>query len=744
MNKMVVPASLAEDDGINFFGGKALALGRMVRGGLRVPFAVCLSTRAYNQFVDATGIRGRIMLELGRKRFEDMRWEEIWDMSLRIRALFNNTPLPPDFKISLQEVIEPAFRDKAVVVRSSAVGEDSANASYAGVHESFVNVIGLESIMDHIKLVWASLWSDGAMLYRKELGLKVEESSMAVVIQEMIQGQRSGVAFSVNPNDSNQTVVEAVYGLNQGLVDGSVEPDRWILDRKTGSIISHYGPARDKTVALSSSGVSIEPLPAELAMLPPLNEDELAQVYRLTNMAESIFASPQDVEWTFDGSDLYILQSRPITTPPEDNDSRRTWYISLRRSFDSLKSLRKKIEDELIPAMVKAAEIRSELGGLSNYSLAEEIESRAEIYQKWKGIYWEEFIPFAHGVRLFGQVYNDVVRPKDPFEFIDLLAGGEMLSLQRNALLGEMAARLKESSESDLPNSLQLSRDEGLNKMMDGFLDKFAGSFVGAALSREGLAKVLLEMANHPTWERKTGVKSGSKSDSNSDSDPDSAADLRDAFLDHFHGSQRKDAEELLDLARASYRLRDDDNIYLGKIEAKVAEAEKVGLNRLGLGHDLSRTEILKALRDPNYIPLKDISPEKPKKVIPRQLVGQPAGPGIGSGPARVLREASDLYSFKSGEVMVCDAVDPNMTFIVPLCSAIVERRGGMLIHGAIIAREYGIPCVTGVPEAVDLIETGDILTVDGYLGVITVNRIDTAKKGLGISESMGAEARYR
>lgn len=335
-----------------------------------------------------------------------------------------------------------------------------------------------------------------------------------------------------------------------------------------------------------------------------------------------------------------------------------------------------------------------------------------------------------------------MVRPKDPFEFIDLLAGGEMLSLQRNALLGEMASRLKGSSDSDLPKSLQLSRDEGLNKMMDGFLEKFAGSFIGAALSREVLVNVLLEMANHQTWERKTGAKSGSNSNSNSD--PDSAANLRDAFLDHFHGSQRKDAEELLDLARASYRLRDDDNIYLGKIEANVAEAEKEGLKRLGRGHDFSRTEILKALRDPNYIPLKDIAPEKPKKVRPRQLVGQPAGPGIGSGPAKVLRDASDLYSFKSGEVMVCDAVDPNMTFIVPLCSAIVERRGGMLIHGAIIAREYGIPCVTGVPEAVDLIETGDILTVDGYLGVITVNRIDTAKKGLGISGSMGAEARYR
>ena len=73
--------------------------------------------------------------------------------------------------------------------------------------------------------------------------------------------------------------------------------------------------------------------------------------------------------------------------------------------------------------------------------------------------------------------------------------------------------------------------------------------------------------------------------------------------------------------------------------------------------------------------------------------------------------------------MLVCDAVDPNMTFVVPLCSAIVERRGGMLIHGAIIAREYGIPCVTGVPEAVELIETGDILTVDGYQGIVIIEK---------------------
>jgi pyruvate,water dikinase len=90
-------------------------------------------------------------------------------------------------------------------------------------------------------------------------------------------------------------------------------------------------------------------------------------------------------------------------------------------------------------------------------------------------------------------------------------------------------------------------------------------------------------------------------------------------------------------------------------------------------------------------------------------------------GKARVVLDASDLFSFQSGEILVCDAVDPAMTFVVPLASGIVERRGGMLIHGAIIAREYGIPCVTGVPDVVNQIRTGDFITVDGHLGIVII-----------------------
>jgi pyruvate,water dikinase len=106
-----------------------------------------------------------------------------------------------------------------------------------------------------------------------------------------------------------------------------------------------------------------------------------------------------------------------------------------------------------------------------------------------------------------------------------------------------------------------------------------------------------------------------------------------------------------------------------------------------------------------------------------RQLRGQPAGPGVARGPARVVVTTNDLFTVRRGEILVCDSIDPNMTFVIPLVSGIVERRGGMLVHGAIIAREYGLPCVTGIPDATSAICTGDELIVDGYYGLVIIHR---------------------
>jgi len=137
--------------------------------------------------------------------------------------------------------------------------------------------------------------------------------------------------------------------------------------------------------------------------------------------------------------------------------------------------------------------------------------------------------------------------------------------------------------------------------------------------------------------------------------------------------------------------------------------------------------QIIKALKDETESPTACVLPEAGLiegefMIKARQLVGQPAGAGIAFGTARVVQDSVGFsFQFKTGEVLVCDAVDPNMTFVVPLAAGIVERRGGMLIHGAIIAREYGIPCVTGIADAAKLIRTGDWVTVDGHMGIVII-----------------------
>jgi pyruvate,water dikinase len=252
--------------------------------------------------------------------------------------------------------------------------------------------------------------------------------------------------------------------------------------------------------------------------------------------------------------------------------------------------------------------------------------------------------------------------------------------------------------------------------MMDQFLGEFGDLFCGASSCPQGpgaLADLLQEMAKRP--HRLEGFASRD------------VKALQESFLSHFTGEKQAEAEDLLDLARASYRLRDDDNLHLGRIQAQLVKAAEELRQRGSAG-----TKVLRRL--PPDVQEMQADFEETSKSIKlegwqaavgrlkaRQIVGQPAGPGLARGPARVILSPSDLFQFKNGEILVCDAVDPNMTFVVPLAAAIVERRGGMLIHGSIIAREYGIPCVTGVPNAATLIHTGDTITVDGYLGIVTV-----------------------
>jgi len=201
----------------------------------------------------------------------------------------------------------------------------------------------------------------------------------------------------------------------------------------------------------------------------------------------------------------------------------------------------------------------------------------------------------------------------------------------------------------------------------------------------------------------------------------DPVDDLRARFIRMYPGGADA-ATDLLELGRASYRLRDDDNIHLGKIRSLVVDAEMEWTRRHGKEvrwADANASAPDSSVRAVSVQP-SDSGPGEP---ISRQIVGQPASQGIGDGLARVIFSFSDLEEFRNGEILVCDSIDPTMTWVCPLAAGIVERRGGMLIHGAIIAREYGVPCVTGVTGATERIRTGDRVTVDGFLGIVVIRR---------------------
>jgi pyruvate,water dikinase len=266
---------------------------------------------------------------------------------------------------------------------------------------------------------------------------------------------------------------------------------------------------------------------------------------------------------------------------------------------------------------------------------------------------------------------------------------------------------------------------EELDALVKEFMDITYGS--ERLLDRlDLLLHTLLELAADPDRGFETPQRAG----------PD-PAELERRFLERVGPARREEAAEMLRIGRVSWRLRDDDNLLLSRVESQLFRAVDLALDRLrvaGRVHgEPRRTEglisaIVTALSDPSGVPLELPAAEEAvsearhtSREKPRQLVGQPAAPGLATGKVCRVVAADDIRRFGAGEVLVCDAIQPMMTHLVPLAAGIVERRGGMLIHGAIIAREMQIPCVNGIAQAVDLLEDGQIATVDGHLGIVTV-----------------------
>ena len=304
---------------IDALGGKGLSLARMARAGFPVPPGFMIATSAYRQFVADIGLQQTIA-ELARSRI--VGGTASFDAaSERIRAMFAETPLSN----ALEDEIGAAYAafgpgEQPVAVRSSANAEDLPDLSFAGQHDTFLNIRGVDAVITAVRNCWASLWTERAIGYRHENGIEQQSVAMGVVVQRMVDSDVSGVVFTANPTtgDRSEMIVNASFGLGEAIVSGEVTPDTFIVDRDTLTAKeTSVGTKELMIVSADGQGTSTrESSTAERQQLS-LAEPALKQLARLAKEVEQHFDGvPQDIEWAATGSRLSLLQSRPITNLP--------------------------------------------------------------------------------------------------------------------------------------------------------------------------------------------------------------------------------------------------------------------------------------------------------------------------------------------------------------------------------------------------------------------------------------------
>lgn len=261
-------------------GGKADSLNRLIAAGVRVPVTGSITTTGYRHFIECSGL-GSFLDEL---RAMGMPGQADLDAeAARVDAAFLDAPMPTALVDDIRRLGDQVGGGSQVAVRSSATAEDTAAASFAGQYRSFLEVDDDDALLRSVRLVWSSLWHPAPRAYRAHSGVHEEDLAMAIVVMRMVDAQRAGVIFTVNPAGRvTEMRIEAVDGLAEQLVSGAVTPDAWVVPR------------------VAAQRASIDPVIDEVIVTALGMEDR--------------FGSPQDVEWAHDGDLLYIVQSRPITT----------------------------------------------------------------------------------------------------------------------------------------------------------------------------------------------------------------------------------------------------------------------------------------------------------------------------------------------------------------------------------------------------------------------------------------------
>lgn len=312
---LVLDLCAVSRDDVERVGGKAANLGELIRAGFCVPPGFCVTTNAYAQAFEALDLDELVEAE----------------RADQVRQRFASATLPEGLR---QQIVE-AYKELGapVAVRSSATAEDLPDASFAGQHDTYLNVVGVDAVLDAVRRCWGSLWTPRAVVYRARNGIDHRGVRLAVVIQAMVDARSSGVLYTANPVTGcrKEVVVDASTGLGESVVSGAVNPDHFVLRTDTGELVERtIGDKRTAVRARAAGGTTTVPnrWPGKSA----LTDTEAFSLARIGRRIERHYGVPQDIEWAVDGDGRYwVTQARPMTTlfplPRADGSDLRV-YVS--------------------------------------------------------------------------------------------------------------------------------------------------------------------------------------------------------------------------------------------------------------------------------------------------------------------------------------------------------------------------------------------------------------------------------
>ncbi len=304
-------------------GGKAASLGELTDAGLPVPAAFVVTTDTYRDFIEETGLGDDLRSAVEVDPEDSAALAEAHE---RATELILETPIPEELRSEALAAYDEFGDDPFVAVRSSASAEDLPDASFAGQQETFLNV-DRDDLLECIKECWASLFTQRAIYYRNQQGFGAEAVDMAVVVQRMVDAEKSGVLFTSHPSTGDpRMILEAAWGLGEAVVSGSVSPDNYVVERASAEVTdTTVAEKKVRCVRDPETGETVmEDVPEDLRRAQVLDAEEIADLVELGEIVEDHYGQPQDVEWAIADGEVFMLQSRPITTISEPGDIEAT------------------------------------------------------------------------------------------------------------------------------------------------------------------------------------------------------------------------------------------------------------------------------------------------------------------------------------------------------------------------------------------------------------------------------------